>query len=847
MLVLWYTALASTPLIAIPISIMAKDMIPAIANPFDTKETKVDFNTVVKLIENYVLDLNSIIYQIREEALITEVVDKLDLFSSVGEIKDKETAKKQVVNLASYLLFNQLLFYNIYKSKTKNKALPELDEIKEIDEIYNYFSKITDIDYQSIYNVNILDYIPRKPIVLETLNDVIKAIKLVRAENITHDLLGRFFHDLIPFEVRKILAAFYTNPTAADLLSRLTIDKWDAQVIDPACGSGTLLVSAYRRKQKLYKSLGGYKNLKEIHKQFLEQDLTGIDIMPFAAHLSTINLAMQDIEQETNIVRIATTDSLDIVSDLQNIDFNKEGIKISPYTTYMQSSLDGYTTKLGNRKSGSVSPKGKGTEFYIKPIDVVIMNPPFSDRDKMPKEMRKKLSINPLSHICGNQVNLWGYFLGLADLLLKPEGKIGAVIPINIARGGASQKIRDFMLDNYHIEYIVKPVVDIAFSEGAAFRDILFIAKKKSTKNNDKTKILFLNKHINKIREDDIEKIINLDKEFVELREITSEDLHSYRKNFMPLLLPKNLLTLSSIIEKSSKFKDFETNKMEIGLPFRPKGVADGVFITTPIDESRIKNAVALLDKKSTNAIKVRLKDIPAEDFLFTFKSKDIKPAIRTNTGIKRISLRANDIDYILIKENLKYLESLRAHGVYLPMPFPWKKHVYSNIPRNGSYLILPRKIRMDSPNTNVISIFSEEKLYGFGPSLWYINDIEKEQAKLLNMYFNSIFSIIQIIMYKSETLGGAYFEIMKNDWSMFKVLDISKLNDKERRMLLSIFNKLKDVEFPSILEQLDRRFWARLELDKAILKVVGVPETTIEVLLNDIYDSVLHELNYTK
>ncbi|MEM3504429.1 MAG: hypothetical protein QW134_09445, partial [Nitrososphaeria archaeon] len=132
----------------------------------------------------------------------------------------------------------------------------------------------------------------------------------------------------------------------------------------------------------------------------------------------------------------------------------------------------------------------------------------------------------------------------------------------------------------------------------------------------------------------------------------------------------------------------------------------------------------------------------------------------------------------------------------------------------------------------------------GFGPSLWYLKNLEKEEAKLLCIYFNSIFSIIQIIMYKSETLGGAYFEIMKNDWSMFKVLDTSKLTEKEKQELLLLFDRLKDVEFPSVLEQLEQRFWARLELDRIILKIVGVPETAIEVLLENIYDSILHELN---
>jgi len=251
-------------------------------------------------------------------------VDKLDLFSSIGEIKDKETAKRQVINLASYLLFNQLLFYHIYKRKTSPEKLPELEEIKNVKDIQKYFDKITDIDYKSIYRVNILAHIPDNETVVAILNEVIKAIKLLRAEHITRDLAGRFFHDLIPFEVRKVLAAFYTHPVAAEILANLTIDYYDETVIDPACGSGTLLVAAYRRKQELYQLLYGYRDLKEMHKKFIENDLTGIDIMPFAAHITTINLTMQNIEQETNIVRICSKDSLELAKLLKTVDFIKK-------------------------------------------------------------------------------------------------------------------------------------------------------------------------------------------------------------------------------------------------------------------------------------------------------------------------------------------------------------------------------------------------------------------------------------------------------------------------------------------------------------------------------------------
>lgn len=145
------------------------------------KKRKVDFNTLVNLIKTYVKDLGDIIYQIETDQLVPEVVDKLDLFSSIGEIKDKRKAEKQVKVLASYLLFNQLLFYHIFKRKAQNKLLPELEKIKNVQELQSYFDHITSINYKSIYNVNILGHIPNEKPVIDTLNELIEAIKIGRA------------------------------------------------------------------------------------------------------------------------------------------------------------------------------------------------------------------------------------------------------------------------------------------------------------------------------------------------------------------------------------------------------------------------------------------------------------------------------------------------------------------------------------------------------------------------------------------------------------------------------------------------------------------------------------------
>lgn len=241
--------------------------------------------------------------------------------------------------------------------------------------------------------------------------------------------------------------------------------------------------------------------------------------MPFAAHISAINLSMQNIEQETNTVRIATLDSLEMAESLRSLKFKRNGIEISPYSTSIQLKLDRvYGKPIIIEKKGSVSPKGRGLEIYLKPVNIVIMNPPFSAKEKMPSDMRDKLNKNSLGEICSHQSNLWGYFLALADLFVKQNGKIGAVVPINIARGKATEQIRNFLFNSYHIKYIVKPIGDLALSEGSSFRDILLIAEKRRPKKVDLTGIIFLKEKKNNLKTENVKQIIkeitNLKPEF---------------------------------------------------------------------------------------------------------------------------------------------------------------------------------------------------------------------------------------------------------------------------------------------------------------------------------------------
>ncbi|MEM0142731.1 MAG: N-6 DNA methylase [Candidatus Parvarchaeum sp.] len=822
-------------------------------NLIESEKRKIVFKTVVEQIKRFVLDLNSVVYQVRNEELVSEIVEKLELFTAIGEVKDKEQAKKQITNLSSYLLFNQLMFYHIYQKLSGNPKLKELElqEITKIKDLQVYFDAITDIDYTSIYRTDILKHIPNDRNIVEILNQVIEAIKLLRAEYVTHDLAGRFFHDLIPFEVRKILAAFYTHPNAADLLAGLTISSWNETVIDPACGSGTLLVSSYQRKLKLYKEENGDEDLKKIHRKFLEHEIRGIDIMPFASHITTINLAMQDIEQRTDLVGVASMDSLELAPLLKYRAFiSGKGIKISGFERSIQKSLIG--ADIITKRQGAVSMNGKGTEFYLTPSNIVIMNPPFSDREKMPKEMRDKLNNNTtLNAICGGQVNFWGLFLAMANLLIKDGGKIGAVIPINFARGEASRQIREFLLTNYTTKFIIKPLSDAAFSEGASFKDILYIAIKKRPEKVDYTGIVSIKASIKTLTQEQVIKLVkdlascyetqkDKNTEQFEVNFINTLEMLDYTDNLMPLIgftTYKNKNVLDSFLKSIRKYSSellikIPKEMISEGFHASPAGLSELVFITRPLDKARVERAFLTLKKEDNEFIQVELKN---GELSLNIPYSKLKPALRTLTAVKTFNPEC--VDYILTQQPERF-EAIMKLSKWKGL-FNWSEH-RRTVEKKESFVIVGSRFRPNSNNTHQFAFYSSKRLVA--PHTFKILRFENSKEALIQtLILNSSITMANILSYRAQTTGG-FTSIMESELISFDIFNFKELSEKQKTKLESLFNDLKKKDFPSIFEQYDKNFADRRLIDSTILEILGFREEEINKLLDSLYPVIAKE-----
>lgn len=829
-----------------------KEVFDKLNENFENKRiAEVDLQLIIKVISEAINNVSRTLNSISKEdmdSLIRLITNKYDLFLALSELKNNDESNNVALNLVSYLIINQMLFYHMFSKKSGR--IPTLHEINSINDLKKQFKNITDIDYKAIYQINILDRLPENDDIIAAFNDIINVFKLVQPELVDHDLMGRLFHDLLPYETRKILAAFYTNPIAGDILAGLCIDSEDDNVIDFACGSGTLLVSAYNRKRDL-------STIEDYHKYFVENEITGVDIMPFAAHLTAVNLSSQSIETTTESLNVAVMDSLSLSKELKT----KKVFKLDNFSRELQTTIDLFTPQqsrltdyVASQSKGAVSPDGIDNSFKIRrnSFDVCIGNPPFSDREKLPNDYLETLKgYKELTNICGSQVNLWGYFIALSTFLLKKNGRLGFVIPINIFRGAATQKIRDYLLNNFTLKYVIKTGKNIAFSEKAAFRDVIVVAERKEPTSRSVTKFVILNEDLHYLNFNDARNISKYIKEEIftcgkdlDIAYYKQTDLIENSDNLMPyfgIMNTENAVSLTdfnNLVKErlGEKLRRLHEDEISEGFHASPAGVSQMTFITNNYASNRTTRAFLIYENEDDENLYAKIKNM---DKVYRIPKSVIKPAFRTLTDVNTFNLDKK-LDFFIMNEFEDFKEVLDLSK------FNQNKNTFSydNITRNidkfWTHMVVGRRFNPHSPNTSFFAFSSNEKF--ISPHTFKTIYLERDDAKINTLYLNSAIGILNIVLLKEQTTGN-FTDIMQSDLLLLDVLDFDKLSDDEISDLLDLYDDIQFSEFPSIIEQFDNEFPERVKLDSKLFRILGFSNQEISSLLPKVYEAIAYEL----
>ncbi|MEM3774143.1 MAG: N-6 DNA methylase [Candidatus Bathyarchaeia archaeon] len=774
------------------------------------------------------------------------------VFENVLQYEEGRYPLEEMRHAAAYLLVNQLLFYHVLTRVDASFPVIDEDRIRRPSDLRAYFEPVLRRDYSSVFGFDVASRLPDSAV--DVVRKAVVAVKALAPEKIRHDLLGKVFHELIPFEVRKAVAAFYTNNEAAEILAQLAIDRADAKVLDLACGSGTLLVAAYRRKRELLLKEKGEFTFED-HKRFLEQDLTGIDIMPFAAHMAVVHLALQALAagHEAEKVRIAVWDSTELEPG-QTIPAISRELKAAYKRPTLELFFEGKPPKEeAYVEKGAVTLEGIGGEqIPLEKADVIIMNPPFTRQERLPKEYKNALTkrLKGYEDYLHGQLGLYGHFILLADKFVKDGGRLALVLPATILRVKSAAGIRRLLVENYQIEHIITAWERAAFSEGAQFREILLIARKMKATDDSKCCITSLKKLPTSTEEAknfaEKIKLISQKPNFenfyandsLVMRNVAQRELKQKVENLYILISTYELkipLLEKQIFERSSQKLTTTEKYLEahnggiFEFDYRPP--YHGAFLVQPF------RAIKKLDEwivKNENAEYLTIENRFTKDEI-KVPRKALANGLRRPARTDKMDL-TDILDYIIISSFDKVDRVLKNPATLEK----WRTYVEPRLAK----VLISRRFDISATGTKFVSYYSS--LPTVGVDMWSIKGVPNGHAKILTLWFNSTANLLAIITKRTETRGAwmKLHEYMLND--LF-ILDPNKLSPEEQNLLLEVFNKIKDISFPSVLEQLRGRFWARVEIDKAILKVLGFNETETNQLLDYLYPALAKEIEQLK
>ena len=715
------------------------------------------------------------------------------------------------------------------------KFLLRLELPLVIENLRYYFSKVLDVNYKTIFSYDVVSNIPQK--FIGEIREIINAIQGLSAEKVGGDLLGTIFHDLIPFDIRKKVAAFYTNVMAAHLLAWLAIDRWDAKVADFACGSGGLLVAAYKRKKELLEKEREFTG--EDHRKFVEEHLLGVDVMPFAANIAACHLALQSPQFFTNKVGIAVWDSTELtpgikIPSVASLEFVLRG----------QQTLSLFVDEETKKRKGVVKLRDEeAEEIELETYDVVIMNPPFTRQERIPKTYKEILfqRFREYSSFLHGQMSYYAYFILLADKFLKEGGRLAFVLPAAFLKTKSVEKIRKLLADKYQIEYIITGKRRLNFSEATWRREILLVARKlRQGEEKRNVSIVILDSLPKNLS--DLEKLTMkiknsrgnyIDEEII-VNSIKQKDLEDL--NWFRYIASFGGVDISEIWENISSNdrlvpfgKLYQLDAvMKRGIETAKGMKVQAVFIPRSRERAIRKEDYWILHKEENEYIIV--KDKETGSFTIRIPRDALTPALRTIAGNPQMDL-SEKFDFVITKDFQGSEDFFIGERASLRNVLPrWEEYVSK---RKGNLIIL-RRFPINAPGTIHLCYYASKPVAG--PGMTWVLTIPDEEAKILCLWLNSSLHLAQILYQRVEDV---WLDIHKYILENMLVLNPRIINENEKRELLTLFDKICNKPFPSLKEQFTHEFPLRKEIDRIILNTLGFSKEESEIFVSQLFEAI--------
>ena len=423
-----------------------------------------------------------------------------DSKAELEQEKADQNAREQTAKMTAAMLINALAFQQNLAGfsaevevdgRRETRTIKSLGQVREAtgglhpDDVIAEWDNILSINYWPIFHIarKLLLLIP-PTIAVRLLESMVRTANGIQEAIKQNDVAGTVFQRLIAD--RQTLATYYTRPESTTLAAFLAVPEdldWadpetlkNYRIADYACGSGSLVLAAYRRARELHRNHGGDPDT--VHAHMMESSLTACDIMPAAVHLtSSLLSSVAPRERYTGTRNVlypyGGTGEFDNkgkplveVGSLELLDIS---------ATKLQAVLP-----LNQQMALGATQERRAIEVEMTPLSqsLVIMNPPFTTptnhaadharpgnpafaafnttqaEQKAMSDKVKRLSIGTISD--GN-AGLGTQFAAIANNMVKPGGHIALILPLSAMLGGSDNpsarswlKLRGLLADKFN-------------------------------------------------------------------------------------------------------------------------------------------------------------------------------------------------------------------------------------------------------------------------------------------------------------------------------------------------------------------------------------------------------------
>ncbi|MCY4474935.1 MAG: hypothetical protein OXC83_05810 [Chloroflexi bacterium] len=280
---------------------------------------------------------------------------------------------------------------------------------------------------------------------LEELSNELNDLQAKHVYNFAGELWQRLVTD------REERAAHYTKPEVAELLATLAAERFmdrsvdevaSLDLMDAACGTGTLIGAGERALRRVYLLKGGSD--PSLHRKRMEEHIIALDVNGIAGTMTAKRLTDLEVAQDYQESRIAI-----VTHEAGSL------CLLNPETT-------GITDMLGSGGRGLTPGQSSNNGMVRVPVgsvDFALMNPPYS-RARRGRE-QATTGLAPLRRVAARygwlmshgQAGLGSDFGNMSNMRLKPGGVFAHVLPLTAAHTGSWTQWRREMVK--HFEDIV--------------------------------------------------------------------------------------------------------------------------------------------------------------------------------------------------------------------------------------------------------------------------------------------------------------------------------------------------------------------------------------------------------